>query len=208
MQITSSTQIANAALLHIGEHPIQSIDGTDDKSTTCRTALEIAINQIQTESEWQENWREVALDQEAVDGEDFYTYVLPGDYSLMDYVVTDAGVAVDPLNLRVDIRNNRIFVSSRAAYVMQGKQVRLGYFAIDRDVTSWSPQMVLAVSWRLASLIVMSLTQDPQRKGMIEQLASMKVAEAVASSLSSGMRTNYLSEPSTLSARRVRSSYG
>lgn len=153
---SSTTQIANLALSHIGQSRIESLS---EESTEARWANElypIARDYVTEHPSliWRHAKRTLTLETADNDRDDdfAYAYTRPSDCLLFRYILSSSG-AFDP---RYPIR----FECEGAVIYTDESLARGVYTRQQTDVTLFVPSFTDAVGWYLAHLLVQPLRQE------------------------------------------------
>lgn len=153
---SSTTQIANLALAHIGQSRIESMSET---SAEARWANELYPHARDYATEqpgilWRHAKRTLTLEETTNDRDDDfeYAYVRPSDCYSFRYILAETG-AFDPrYPIRFECEGDVIYTDEATARGVYLRQIT--------DVTKFVPSFVEAVAWYLAHLLVQPLRQE------------------------------------------------
>lgn len=153
---SSTTQIANLALAHIGQSRISSLS---EESAEARWANELYPHARDYVTEqphiiWRHAKRTLTLEQTTNDRDDDfqYAYSRPSDCYSFRYLLPQYG-QFDPRNfIRFEVEGDVIYTDEATARGVYVRQIT--------DVTKFVPSFTDAVSWYLAHLLVQPLRQE------------------------------------------------
>lgn len=185
----TTTDIANAALMHIGETSIASIEGSEANAKRCRAALLPAQRLILAAHPWA--WKTVLRELAEVTNDlpDQWTYrhVVPPDCARIRGLIDAATGAVYASD---EIENDGwSFPGLPYERVNQDRlyshlqRVRLRFVrdqGAQEEPTTWAPVMQEALVWAIAERIVFVITKTRTQKEQAIEMARAALSEAIA----------------------------
>lgn len=161
--MSTKTEIVNSALARLGQRPINNVEtATSDRADTIRTLWDGVVDEIQSLYNWQACVKLVMLAKRAEEtpfGESVFN--LPNGF----YRVLEVFPSVD---WRVE---NGLFIAATDS-------IRALVLARNDNTQQWGPHLTKAITSKLASMLAMSVLQNPQLAQAQVQLSEKDVRDA------------------------------
>lgn len=167
--MTTDTDLANAALGHLGEMPISSIDDLTSKpARVCREFRVAALRETLRMGRWNSATKRATLARVATTPSDAYPYAyqLPADLVRLLEVNGESAGAADEF---MEIEGARLVVATEAVVIRYVAEVPIG---------QCDALLQNAVALRLAAKVAFSLTGKADMGVMMTQLFGKALAEA------------------------------
>ena len=163
---TSETEIANIAMLHLGEDPISNIDSdVSARAIAARRRFDTTRDAVLAMGKWSfaKTQASIAADPEAPAWGFSFRYTLPGDFIRF----------VEPEQLDEPFRRR-----GRYIHTDHGSPFTFDYIYRNEAVGEWEPMFTEAVGALLAANICIKLGGNVTLKRELEGLAASKAREA------------------------------
>jgi hypothetical protein len=147
------TDIANLALLSIGEESTNNVESDEARSRTVRTVLYQCIREVQRLIDWPELRvrKTLAQNSEMLD-DTHYKYHLPENY--LEVISTDSEIS---------------WFLQEGFFCTDALEAKITYKKYSEEVSEWSGDLVEMVYRKLAAAIAPTLVENPQWLQMAER---------------------------------------
>lgn len=173
----TKTQIANEALLMIGEEPIGNIDdATGNPSRWIRQTWDLTAEEVQKTFPWKELKVETSLSRHPdTTSQNQFRYEMPGDLLRLEYV--------DPDFRPWNVFGNFIVVglrSDRASGSTNTETLYIEYTKRTTDPSSWSSDLAECMKYVLAAKIAPNVIRDgnERRREIMEEYRALILPDA------------------------------
>lgn len=175
--ISTSTELANLALAHIGKVPIDDIDDNTESAEICKAFYPIVRQIFLRQSKLHISRKEVALALAAGETSNVYTYVygVPADI-MFPIKIWNGDTSAAPIIYEINTHSSLTSSVLKTDYADA-----ILIYAVDiTNLTRYSADDVLAMSFLFASFIAMPLKVDKELKVLAQNDYIVALSVAIA----------------------------
>lgn len=192
----SEVEICNLALSHIGKPAINALSEQGASANECNRHYAQARDKVLTKGgfDWRISRRRVALAQVTNDrtAEWGYAYARPAD-CLSLRAIKDANGLPERGGYEFEQMGSTIYTRVSPAFAIYSRRVT--------DTATFSPLLVDAIAWELASRIALPLTKDSGLRNNAIEMARASLIEAQVHDANQDNNTYTTETPSLIEAR-------